>query len=172
MGVDAGEVDETTVVLGMLVVPQRLHRVEVLVSDSAALREVGAERPELCFEIAGPDAEHHPTSREHVEGRQLLGKHEGIALGKNDDAGGQTDRRGVRRRPRQREQRVERRVLWAHRRWRHLWIRQHDMFARPHGVEASRFGGPRRRDKGVWLAHRTHVDVDQSKPHLGTLPQP
>ena len=57
MRIDAGEVDEAAVVLGMLVVPQVLHRVEELVGHGAALGEVGADRPELGLEVADTDAE-------------------------------------------------------------------------------------------------------------------
>ena len=79
--------------------------------------------------------------------------------------GRQPDRRGVGGRPRQREQRVERRILRRHRRRRHLRIGQHDVLARPHRIEPRRLGRLRRRDEPVGPAHRTHVDVDEPEPH-------
>ena len=57
VGVDAGEVDEAAVVLGVLVVPERVHGVDELVGDRAAVLEVGADRPELRLEVADADAE-------------------------------------------------------------------------------------------------------------------
>jgi hypothetical protein len=64
----------------------------------------------------------------------------------------------------QREQRVERRVLWIHRRWRHLRVRRHDVLARPR-VKASCFGRACRRDQAIGSAHRVHVDADESEEH-------
>ncbi len=76
-------------------------------------------------------------------------------------------RRIVRRRrggPRQREQRVERRILRSHRRRRHLRVGQHDVLARPHRLEAGRL----RRAAASASASgrlRPHVDAEQSEPH-------
>ncbi len=113
--VDSGEVDEAAVKFRMVVVPEVLHRVEILVGDRAAILEVGADRAELGLEIAHTDAEHRPAVAQHVEGRELLREHDRVALREDHDAGRELDRRGVGRGPREREQRIERRVLRCHR---------------------------------------------------------
>ena len=55
--VDTGEVDEVAVVLGMVVVPEVLERVEELFSHSTAFGEVRTNGPKLWLEIAGTDPE-------------------------------------------------------------------------------------------------------------------
>jgi hypothetical protein len=164
-GIDAGEVREAPVILRVLVVPERLQRIEVLVCHAAALREVGTDGTELRLQVAGADAEHHPTARQHVEGRHLLGEHEGIALREDQDPRRQPDPCGVGGRPREGQQRVERRVLRLHGRRGHLRVRQHDVLARPHGVEPGGLGRTGRRHQVVGPAHRPHVHVDESEQH-------
>ena len=131
MRIDAGELDEAAVVLGMLVVPEVLQRIEELVRHGAALGEVGTDRPELGLEVADTDPEREAAPTQHVDARRLLRQHDRIALREDHDAGGQADRRRCRSGERQRHQRVERRVLRRHRRRRDLWIRQHDVLAGP-----------------------------------------
>src|SRR5262249_58951668 len=80
VGVDVVEVDEATVVFGVLVVPQRVHRIEVFVGHRAALGEVGAEGAELRLEVAGSDAEHDATARQDVGGSDLLGDNGGVGV--------------------------------------------------------------------------------------------
>ena len=151
VGVDAGELDEAAVVLGMLVVPEVLEGVEELVAHGAALGEVGADRPELGFEVADTDAEREAATTEHVDARHLLRQHDRVSLREDHDAGGETDRGRRCRSKRQRDQRVECRILRPHRRRRDLRVRQHDVLASPQRLEAGSLRGLRRRHQLVGL---------------------
>ena len=57
VGVDTAEVGEASVELRVLVVPERCHGGQVLVSDGATLVVVGADRPELGLQVADADTD-------------------------------------------------------------------------------------------------------------------
>ena len=56
------------------------------------------DRGHLRLEVADPDAEDQPAAGEHVEAGGLLGEHQRVALGEDDQAGAEQDPLGVRRR--------------------------------------------------------------------------
>ena len=129
--VDSGEVGEAPVELGVLVVPEVVHRVEVLVGDRAPVLVVGADRAELGFEVPDADTQRHPAVAQHVETRDLLREHDRIESQKDHDAAARRMGWTACRGPREREQRVECRVLRSHRRRRHLRVGEDDVLARP-----------------------------------------
>ena len=115
VGVDAGEVDVGAVVLGPVLVPEGLHGLDELVGDGAAIGEVGPDGPELRLQVADADAEREAPAAEHVQGRDLLGEHDGVALRHDHDPGRQPDPLGHRGGIRQPDERVDGRVLGRHR---------------------------------------------------------
>src|SRR5439155_8336652 len=68
----------------LLLRPQRAHRREIVVADATAFLERRARRLHLRLTPADAEPEDHPTVREHVERRELLREHDGLALRKDD----------------------------------------------------------------------------------------
>src|SRR5262245_18016111 len=95
MRLNAREGDEPPSMLGPSLGPDRADRGEIFVGDRAARPERNAQRAELRLEIAYPHAEYEPSAREHVEGGELLGQHQRIALRQDDDPGAEPDASGV-----------------------------------------------------------------------------
>ena len=58
--------------------------VEPLVEQAPAAREICAEAGELALHPARSDGGHDPPAREQVQRRQLLQRHEGVALGHDE----------------------------------------------------------------------------------------
>src|SRR4051794_6158038 len=71
--------------------PQGAHRGHVLVGPGAAPLPRDAEGVELLAEPADADADLDPPAREAVERGQLLGQHDRVALGEDEDASRQAD---------------------------------------------------------------------------------
>ena len=84
---------------GMLVVPEAIHRVEVLVGRPRPVLEVGADRTELGLEVPDTDTERDPPVAQHVEARDLLRQHDRIALREDDDARREANASTCARRP-------------------------------------------------------------------------
>ena len=71
--------------LDLAVGPDASHHVDRLVGELVALVEVDAERGELRLQVAGRDAEDHPSAREHVEAQHRLRGEQRIAVGEHED---------------------------------------------------------------------------------------
>ena len=124
--------------------PERPHGGDVLVIPRAATFPGNAEGIELLLQPADAQAQLHPAARELVQCRQLLGKHQGIALRHDQDAGSQPQRRRRRGGERQPNKRIRNRRIRL-RRYLAICcigilrcdrIRQHHMFPAPNGLEA------------------------------------
>ncbi len=105
---DRVEVHELAVVLGLVLRPDLLHRLDPLAHELEAAARVGAVVAHLLAVPAGADAEQEAPAREPVERGDLLGGHDRIALDHQADAGAQLDALGRGRRERQRHERVQR----------------------------------------------------------------
>ena len=88
--------------------PRRDHRVDRLVGELVAFVEVDAERAELRAQVAGRDAEDHPTARQAVEAQHRLRGEERVAVRDDEHVRLQPQRRGRRARDREHDERVER----------------------------------------------------------------
>jgi len=113
--VDAGEIGEASVELRVFVEPEVMHRIEVLVGDRAAMFEVGTDRAELRLEVSNPDSQYQAAVAEYVETRNLFREYHGVPLRQDHDAGCDPQCGRVRGCPRERDERVERRILRSHR---------------------------------------------------------
>lgn len=76
---------------GLFVGPQRPHRRHVVVGATTPVVEGHPEGVELLLEPADADAELHAPAGQCVEGGELLGEHQWVALGHDEDAGRQLD---------------------------------------------------------------------------------
>ena len=74
--------------------PQLAHEADLFVEDLEARGIVDVQRLELDRVGAGADAEDQATTAEHGDLRGLLGDERRLALGEDEDAGGQRDARG------------------------------------------------------------------------------
>jgi hypothetical protein len=66
-----------------LVLERLDQRRELLLDELAAAGVVDAQRVELGLDVAGADADDRPPAREVVEGCELLGRHERVAVGED-----------------------------------------------------------------------------------------
>ena len=86
-----GDVDMAPVVLGNLVRPEGLDRLHLLPHEAEAGRGVDAVGLHLLVVPAGADAEDDATVGDLVEGRDLLGRVDGVALGDEGEGGDDLD---------------------------------------------------------------------------------
>ena len=84
---DAIEVDELAVVRGLVLGPDRLHRLDPLAHQREARARVGAVVVHLLEVPAGADAEEEAAAGELVERGDLLGGRDRVALDDQADAG-------------------------------------------------------------------------------------
>ena len=140
MGIDTGEVDVPTVELGCRRRPERPHRFDVLVGAGGALVQRNTQRGELRREVADADAHHQPPARDLIDARQLLGQQHGLVQRQLQDARGDGDRRRVRCRQSERDDRVEERDLRSDRVVGGLRAREHDVLAGPQRIQPSGLG--------------------------------
>ena len=91
-GVGVGEPRELAVGRGRALGPERPQRGDVVVEALAPLGEGDAEGVELLLEPPDADAELDPAAGEPVEGGDLLGDHDRVALREDQDAGAESDR--------------------------------------------------------------------------------
>ena len=142
--------------------PHPPHHLDALVEQLVALVELHAQRAELRAQVAGRDAEDHPTVRERVERRHALRREERVAVRGDVHVGLQPQRRRRRGRERQPDERLERVVTTAF----EPLVVGGGMVRHVDGVEARRFGRrghlPDRRagDELVRL-----IDVIDREPH-------
>ena len=90
-----------------IVRPDEPHDVDRLVETCTASAEVLPERGELGRRPASTDRHSQPTGTEPVEAGQAVGELQRVVLGHDQHARAQTDVLCRRRRPGQRQQRVE-----------------------------------------------------------------
>src|SRR5262245_3562294 len=164
LGVDAREAHRAAGEARARHRPERADRVDVFVGARAAVLEARADRVELGAEVPRADAEDEPPAREHVEARELLREHQGVALREDDDPRSEADPRGRRRDEGERDRRVEHRVVRRHGRGRGLGVGEHHVLARPERLEAGRLGGARH-PRGH-LGARARAGVDAEEPDL------
>ena len=93
-GVGVGERGELAVVRRLALVPELAEHGDVVVGPLAALGERDADGVELLLEPADADAELDPSLGEVVEGGDLLGDEDRVALREDQDAGAEADRAG------------------------------------------------------------------------------
>jgi hypothetical protein len=117
-----------------------------------------ANRVELRLQVSDADSENQPSVRQHVGRGEFLGEHHRVSLRQYDDAGAKPNLRRMRRDERQRDRRIEHRVVGRHRRRRRLRVGQYHMLARPHAFEPRIFG--RARDGGSAFGKRTRSVID------------
>src|SRR6185436_11644874 len=106
---DAAKREEPTVVLRLVLRPDREHRLEVLDRPLSLVGERDAERVELGLQEPDPEAEDEAPAGDDVDARQLLRQHQWIALRQDDDPGTELHALGVRRDERERDGRIEKR---------------------------------------------------------------
>ena len=102
-----GQVVDVAVEGGRLVEPERAQHLEVLVGAAAPALPGHVEHVELLLEPADADAEVDPAVREPVEGADLLGGVDGVALGEEQHGRAEPDRARARRQVGQRDHRLE-----------------------------------------------------------------
>src|SRR6184192_3727222 len=110
---DRIEVDELAVILGALVLPDRLHGLDPLAQEPPARLEVRAVVRHLLDVPPGADAENGATVGEGVEARDLFGEHDRIALDDEVDTGGEPELLRRSGRERERDERVVRAIVLA-----------------------------------------------------------
>src|SRR5436309_10457941 len=183
---DPAKREEPTVILRLVLRPDREHRLEVLDRALPLVSERDAERVELGLQEPDPEAEDEAPAGDDVDARELLRQHQWIALRQDDDPGTELQALGVRRDERERDGRIEKRAFRVevlseaaprlvadaarHGRGRHLRVRvrQDDVLARPDGLES---GGLRRlcdADRRHGVAARSHVDGEKAELHHAT----
>jgi hypothetical protein len=171
---DGAEGGEAATELGLGLGPDRPQRPHALARARGARAELDAERLELLLEPAHADAQLDATAAEAVERGDLLGQHHRVALGEDQDAGGQAD--GGRRRrhvaePHQRVGNVERLAAGhlARRVVRVLRVvaRGHDdVLHGPQRLEAHLLGRPGHRGGGRSVGEGSGVGEDESELHV------
>ena len=145
--------------------PQRAHGREVVVGDAPALGEGHAHRAHLRLAPADAQPEDEPAIREHVQGRELLGEHHGLALGQDDDARGEQDARGVGGEEGQGHDGLEQPHVGGHGTSGHGRIRKHHVVGDPERLEAGGLGGPAEARGGVGVPAAVQVDGMESEFH-------
>src|SRR5262245_6085493 len=108
---DAAKREELTMILWLVLRPDREHRLEVLYRALPLVGERDAQRVELGLQKPDPDAEDQAPAGDNVDARELLRQHQGIALRQDDDPGTELHALGVRRDERERDGRIEKRAL-------------------------------------------------------------
>ena len=128
--------------------PERPHGGDVLVIARASTLPRDAERRKLLLQPANAQTEFHPASRQLIEGRQLLGQHQGVALRHDENAGSQAQRWRCRSSERQPDERIRNRRVRLGGNFSvggvgvfgDDLIRQDDVLAAPYGFKARGFG--------------------------------
>src|SRR5207245_3359723 len=185
---DAAKREESTLILRLVLRPDREHRLEVLDRALPLVSERDADRVELGLQEPDPEAEDEAPAGDDVDARELLRQDQWIALRQDDDPGTELHALGVRRDERERDGRMEKRAFRVevlgeaaprlvadaarHGRGRHLRVRvrQDDVLPRPDRLES---GGLRRlcdADRRHGVAARSHVDAEQAELHR-TVPR-
>src|SRR3989454_3071178 len=77
---DAAKREEPTVILRLVLRPDREHRLEVLDRALPLVGERDAERVELGLQVPDPEAEDEAPAGDDVDARELLRQHQWIAL--------------------------------------------------------------------------------------------
>ena len=95
------------VVLGLVLRPELLHGLDGLPGLGPPMVEVAAHDLRFLSEPAGADPEDEAAVGVPVQGGDLLGQQQRVALGHQADAGAQLDRCRYRRRPGQGHERVD-----------------------------------------------------------------
>src|SRR5213594_4271261 len=183
---DVAKREEPTMILWLVLRPDREHRLEVLDRPLPLVGERDTERVELGLQVPDPEAEDEAPAGDYVDARELLRQHQWIALRQDDDPGTELHALGVRRDERERDGRIEKRAFRVevlseaaprlvadaarHGRGRHLRVRvrQDDVLPRPDGLES---GGLRRlcdADRRYGVAARSHVDGEKAELHHAT----
>src|SRR6266404_1746434 len=94
---DAAKREEPSMVLRLVLRPDREHRLEVLDRPLPLVGERDAERVELGLQEPDPEAEDEAPAGDDVDARELLRQHQWIALRQDDDPGTELQALGVRR---------------------------------------------------------------------------
>ena len=170
---DGWEVDELAVELGVRPVPQGTHGGDVLVVARPASFPRHAEGVELLLHPADAEPQLDASAGEAIERRQFLGQHHGIALGDDEDAGAETQRRCRRGGERQPDQWVGDRRLRFRRDLAVDGVRvprldgggEDDVLPTPHRLEAGRLGATAQVDRGVTL-DRDAAGEGKSEAHV------
>ena len=89
--VGLGDVDELAAVLGLVLGPHHLHRLDPLFGHLPAVGEAHAERFHLLGQPASADAEEEASAGDHVQAGDLLGQRDRLVLGHKTDAGAQLE---------------------------------------------------------------------------------
>src|SRR5436853_594310 len=108
---DAAKREESTVILRLVLRPDREHRLEVLDRALPLVSERDAERVELGLQEPDPEAEDEAPAGDDVDARELLRQDQWIALRQDDDPGTELHALGVRRDERERDGRIEKRAF-------------------------------------------------------------
>src|SRR5437870_12496934 len=108
---DAAKREESTVILRLVLRPDREHRLEVLDRALPLVSERDAERVELGLQEPDPEAEDEAPAGDDVDARELLRQDQWIALRQDDDPGTELQALGVRRDERERDGRIEKRAF-------------------------------------------------------------
>src|SRR5207244_2878200 len=107
---DAAKREESTVILRLVLRPDREHRLEVLDRALPLVSERDAERVELGLQEPDPEAEDEAPAGDNVDARELLRQDQWIALRQDDDPGTELHALGARRDERERDGRIEQRA--------------------------------------------------------------
>ena len=96
-GLEADALDREVLagVARVLVGERGPQHVDALVGDRAPVGVVGADGGELALDVTGADAQDGPTAGELVEGEEGLGRHQRVAVGRDEDVGEQAQALGA-----------------------------------------------------------------------------
>ena len=131
--------------------------------------ERNAQRGELRGEVADADADHQPPARDLIDARQLLGQQHGLVQRQLQDAGGDGDRRRVRRRQRESDDGVEERDLGRDRVVGRLRAGEDEVLAGPQRVESGGLGVLRHSHQRVGIGAGPVVDRVEPELHGRTV---
>src|SRR2546427_10573286 len=94
---DAAKREEPTMMLWLVLRPDREHRLEVLDRPLPLVGERDTERVELGLQVPDPEAEDEAPAGADLDARDLLRQHHWIALRQDDDPGTELHALGGRR---------------------------------------------------------------------------
>ena len=141
--------------------PELAHRGQVLVGAGSPIGERRAEGAQLRLHIADSNANDQPPFRQGVEGRQLLGQQDRLALGQHDHPDREPHPAGERRHEGQRHDGLQARLLGRVATCRFGVGREGDVISNPQRLEPDLLRAPGSSNQGVRIGATAAVQPEQ-----------